>query len=191
MHAGSRPWPTRSEHSVHLKTFLVSSLNFGMLNGHPDTQVLAADAVLLLEVDDAVRVLHDRAVGRTGAQAAGVRAVHALVLAHEPHRQPRLAVLGEPDQVPVVPLRGRHRLVGVVEGGHLERQVVPFQARHLARLAADAGGDVDVLGNRLLALHAAARDRARVSRDGLDLKRAGRHVFIPPFRPSRASRGSP
>src|SRR6266850_7902475 len=38
MQAGSSPTPTRSEHNVHLKTFLVSELNFGMLNGQPVTQ---------------------------------------------------------------------------------------------------------------------------------------------------------
>src|SRR5271156_3334639 len=38
MQAGSRPAPTRSEHNVHLCTFLVSELNFGMLNGQPVTQ---------------------------------------------------------------------------------------------------------------------------------------------------------
>src|SRR5207237_1045943 len=46
--------------------------------------VLAADAVLLLEIDDAVRVLDDGAVGGTRTQASGVFAVHALVLAHQP-----------------------------------------------------------------------------------------------------------
>ena len=38
MHAGSRPAPTLSEQSVHLYTFFVLELNFGMLNGQPDTQ---------------------------------------------------------------------------------------------------------------------------------------------------------
>src|ERR1700730_13964701 len=38
MHAGSSPAPTRSEQSVHLCTFLVSLLNFGMLNGQPVKQ---------------------------------------------------------------------------------------------------------------------------------------------------------
>src|SRR5579871_1443161 len=38
MQAGSRPTPTRSEHSVHLWTFLVSELNLGILNGQPVTQ---------------------------------------------------------------------------------------------------------------------------------------------------------
>src|SRR6266849_1087561 len=52
--AGSNPAPTRSEQSVHLWTFLVSGLSFGILNGQPRDAILAADAVLLLEVDDAV-----------------------------------------------------------------------------------------------------------------------------------------
>src|SRR5438067_8144802 len=34
--------------------------------------VLTPDAVLLLKIDDAVRVLHDSPVGRTGAQASGI-----------------------------------------------------------------------------------------------------------------------
>src|SRR6202035_1362635 len=38
MQAGSSPAPTRSEHNVHLWTFLVSELNLGMLNGQPVTQ---------------------------------------------------------------------------------------------------------------------------------------------------------
>ena len=38
MQAGSSPCPTRSEQRVHLYTFLVSLLNFGMSNGQPDTQ---------------------------------------------------------------------------------------------------------------------------------------------------------
>src|SRR5436189_3250 len=36
----------------------------------PRHAVLAADAVLLLEVDDPVRVLHDCAVGRAGAKTS-------------------------------------------------------------------------------------------------------------------------
>src|SRR6476646_5892160 len=38
MQAGSSPAPTRSEHSVHLYTFLVAALNLGMLKGQPLTQ---------------------------------------------------------------------------------------------------------------------------------------------------------
>src|SRR5262249_11276646 len=38
MHAGSSPSLTLSVHRVHLYTRLVSLLNFGMLNGHPEMQ---------------------------------------------------------------------------------------------------------------------------------------------------------
>src|SRR5271165_2757538 len=38
MHAGSRPALTRSEHRVHLYTFLVDGLNLGILKGQPETQ---------------------------------------------------------------------------------------------------------------------------------------------------------
>src|SRR5437763_12620692 len=152
--------------------------------------VLAPDAVFLLKIDDAIGVLNDRAVRRTCAQAPGILAVHALVLAHQPHLRAVVALmLVELDQVPVVPLSGRHRLVRVVEGGLLERHVVPFDARDFAGLAADAGRHVDVLADFFFALHAAARNAAGMRRDGSDLKHAGRHDAPP--KPSRASPGSP
>ena len=69
-----------------------------------------------LKVDDAVGILHDRAVRRTRLQASGIGAVHALILAHQPLDRPVFAlVLVELDQIPEVPARLRHRLVGVVE----------------------------------------------------------------------------
>src|SRR6266513_6498365 len=43
--------------------------------------ISAADAVGLLEIDDAICVLHDRAVRGTRRQASRLRAMHALVLA--------------------------------------------------------------------------------------------------------------
>src|SRR5262249_1044125 len=101
--------------------------------------VLTPDAILLLEIDDAVRVLDDGAVGRTRAETAGILAVHALVFAHEPlQRAVVVLVFVELDQVPVVPRRGRHRLIRVVERGLLERHVVPLDTRDLACLAANA-----------------------------------------------------
>ena len=79
-------------------------------------------------------------------------------------------MLVELDQVPVVPLRRRHRLIGVVEGRFAERMIVPFDAGHLAGLAADAGRDVDVLADFLLALRALAGHGPGMGRDFLNLK---------------------
>src|SRR5262249_54399099 len=77
--------------------------------------ILAADAILLLEVHDAVRILNDRSIGRTRAETAGVGAVQAAVLAHQPLER---AVIGdmlvEADQVIVIPLQIRHGLIRVV-----------------------------------------------------------------------------
>ena len=63
-----------------------------MLNGHPFDAVAAADAVLVDEVDDAVRVLHDRAGRRAGLQAARIGAMHAAVLADQPFQVLRLRI---------------------------------------------------------------------------------------------------
>src|SRR5262245_12497526 len=123
--------------------------------------ILTSDAVLLIEVDDAVAVLDDGAVGRARAKTSRVLAVHALVLAHRPHHRAVVArMLVELDQVPEVPRRRRHRLIRVVEGRLRERHVVPFDTRDLARLAADARRDVDVLAHLLFTVRAGARDCA-------------------------------
>src|SRR5690606_9017651 len=111
--------------------------------------VAVADAVLAVEVDDAVRVLHDRAGRRARGEAARLRAMHAAVLADQPleiaalvlvlgetHHGPRM--LGEIERVVVDP-RARADLVA---------QVVPFHARDLTRLAADALRRVDQLRDR-------------------------------------------
>ena len=115
--------------------------------------VTAPDAIGLLKIHDAIGVLHDGAVGGTGGQTARLGAVHALVLAHEPHQRAVFAlVLVEEDQVPVIPARLRHRLVGVTEDGFAERQVVPFHAGHFAGFAADAGGGVDEFADGVFTL---------------------------------------
>ena len=163
MQAGSRPTDTRSLHSVHLKTLRAVGLNFGMLNGQPRHAIAATDAVRFLEIDDSVGILHDGCVRRTRRQAARIFAVHALVFAHQQHHAAVFAlVFVELDQVPVIPCRFRHRLVGVVERGFAERVTVPFQARHFARFAADARGRIHQLADLELAVQPGARDGAGV-----------------------------
>src|SRR5713226_8612096 len=66
---------------------------------------LAADAVLLHEVDDAVGVLHDRPGRRTGLQTPRVFAVHALVFGQRPQQPPVALGFVELDELPEVVLQ--------------------------------------------------------------------------------------
>ncbi len=152
----------------------------GNVEGTTRDTIFAADAVFLVEVDDAVRVFDDGAVGWAGAEAAGIGAVHALILAHEPlDGAVGILVLIELDEVPEIPVGLRHGLVGVVEGGGLERHVVPFDTGDLASLAADASSGVDELADLEIALHAKALRRTSVARDLLCLKRfTVCHMFL-------------
>ena len=105
-----------------------------MLKGQPVT----------LEVENAVRVLDDGSIGRAGSQATGIGAMHTLVFPHEPAERAVFgSVLVKPDEVVIVPGRIGHGLVSVVKGGFAKRVTVPFEACHLARLAADTGGHVN------------------------------------------------
>src|SRR6202045_892005 len=91
-------------------------VEFGNVEGAPGNAVAAADAIILLKIDDAVGVLHDGAVGRTGFKATRVGAVHALIFAHQPHERAVFPlVLVEQNQVPVIPAGLRHGLISVVE----------------------------------------------------------------------------
>src|ERR1700680_1934172 len=131
--------------------------------------VAAPDAIGLLKIDDAICVLQDGAVRGTRRQASGLRAMHALVFAHQPHQRAVFAfVLVEEDQVPVVPARLRHGLVGIIEDGFPERQVGPLHAGDFAGLAADAGGGVDKLADLEFALGSLAGDGPRVTGNFLD-----------------------
>ena len=84
--------------------------------------------------------------------------MHALIFPHQPlNRSVLTLVFIELDQIPEIPARLRHRLVGIVESGRAERHVVPFDARHFAGLAADASRGIDELANFVIALHSEAR----------------------------------
>ena len=121
--------------------------------------VAAADALLLVEVHDAVGVLNDGTRRRAGLQAARLCTVHAAVLADQPLQVARgvVLVLGEPHHRPGVAVQVGGVVVRAVGGaGHLrpERcfhdvgsEVVPLHAGRLARLAPDALGDIDELGD--------------------------------------------
>src|SRR2546425_83456 len=70
-----------------------------------------------------------------------------------------------------------HGLIRVVERGLLERHVVPLDARNLARLAADARGDVNVFADLFRALDAGAGNGARMAGNRLDLECARGHGY--------------
>ena len=138
-----------------------SAVELGNVEGTTGNAKLAANAVLLLEIDDAIGVLDDGAVRRTRTQASGIGTVHALIFAHQPlNRAIAVLVFVEFDQIPKIPACLRHRLVGVVEGSGGERHVVPLHARNLAGLAADASRGIDQLANIVVALRPLTRDRS-------------------------------
>ena len=99
-------------------------------------------------------------------EAAGIGAVHALILAHEPlDGAVGILVLIELDEVPEMVAGLGHCLVGVVEGGGSEGQVVPLDAGDFAGFASDAGGGVDQLADLEVALHGEAGRGIGVARD--------------------------
>src|SRR6185437_14016249 len=111
--------------------------------------VAAADAVFLLEIHDAVGVLHDGAGGRAGLEAALVGAVHAAVLADQPFEIPfGILVLREAHQCPRAVGQVCGILVAAEVAADLIPQIVPLHARDLTGLAADALGGVDELRHR-------------------------------------------
>ena len=159
--------------AVGAECALVDALGFRIELGNVERAagdaVAAADAVGLLEVDDAVGVLDDGAVGGARFEAAGLGAVHALIFAHQPHQRAVFAlVLVEEDQVPVVPAGFRHGLVGVAEDGFAEGEIVPLHAGDFAGFAADAGGGVDEFADGVLALRVFAGNAAGVTGDFLN-----------------------
>ena len=131
--------------------------------------VTTTNAVLLLKIDYAIFVFNDRTVSGTRAQASRILAMHALVLTHQPHQIPITLVFGEFDEVPVVPLGGRHRLIRVVESGLAKWMIVPLDAGYLARLATDTRRHVDVFADLDRALCTASGHGTRMRRDLLDL----------------------
>src|SRR5918999_1040669 len=118
------------------------------VEGTPADAVLAADALLLIEVDDAVLVLDDRSGRGAREQAARILAVEARVFSD----QPRDVVVVQLHLVEAheIPRRGREVLVALVPAEVVRLlclEVVPFFARDLARLAPDAEIDVHQLGD--------------------------------------------
>src|SRR6266403_70702 len=100
-----------------------------------------------------------------GSSPSLTRSVHSV------HLKTRLVfgfIFVEENQVPVITPRLRHGLIGIVENGFAERQVVPLHARHFARFAANAGGGVDEFADFIFALRVLAGNGPRVTGNSLD-----------------------
>src|SRR5258705_2894749 len=65
-----------------LKDFFGFWIELRNIEGAARNTVTAANAIVLLEIDDAVLILNNGAIGRARAQTSRILAVHALVLAH-------------------------------------------------------------------------------------------------------------
>src|SRR5690242_19760467 len=76
-----------------LKDAMRLRIHLRNIKGAARDAVAAADAIRLLEVHDAIGVLNDGAVCRTRREAPGLGAMHALVLAHKPHRRAVFALM--------------------------------------------------------------------------------------------------
>jgi hypothetical protein len=90
--------------------------------------------------------------------------MHALIFAHEPTDSAIvILVLVKANQVPEIPCRIGHCLIGVIERGLAELVPVPFQASHFAGLAADARGGVHQFADVVIAGYIASRSATAMS----------------------------
>ena len=152
-----------------LEHLLGRGIELGNIERTSADTIAAANAILLLKINDAIGVLHDRAIGGTRLQASRIGAVHALVFAHEQRDAAVFAlVLVELDEVPVIPRRFRHRLVAVVEHRVGERIPVPLETCHFTGFAADARGGVNQFADLIVALHVVAGSGSRVAGNSAD-----------------------
>ncbi len=165
-----------------LEHLLCGWIEFRNIKRASTNAVAAADAILLLKIDDAIGVLHDGTVSGAGRETTRIGAVHALIFAHQQRDAAVFAlVLVELDQVPEIPRRFRHGLIAIVEGRVGEGVTVPLEASYLAGLAADASRGIDQLADLLCALHAGAGDGPRMTRDLHDLQRCLAHTSLDLF----------
>ena len=126
--------PVRTQSALmNLLRFRIKLRNIERAAGHA---VLAADAIVLVKVDDAICILHDGAVSRTGAKTSRVGTMQAAILAHQPTES---AVVGnmliEADQVVIIPFQIWHGLVGIIKNRFPKRIAIPLKTSDFARFA--------------------------------------------------------
>ena len=134
------------------------------VKGTASNAVAAADAVFLLEIDDAVGVLNNRPGGWAGLQTTRLCAVHTAILADKPLQLAVLFGLAKAHYRPGFGAKIRRVIVHPDAVPHVIADVIPFGAGHLAGFTAHAGGDIDKLGDFRFMVPRARRGGDRVGR---------------------------
>ena len=138
--------------------------------------ITAADTVLFVEIDDAVRILDDGARRGAGGKAARIGAVQATVLADQPFEAIVRLLLVEAHHGPRFVTEVARAVELPVVRADLVAQVVPFHARGFTGFTPDTFGDVDQLGDR--GRLADRRTLGRGRRASFDVERLQRHVRL-------------
>ncbi|MOA04937.1 hypothetical protein D3C78_1245100 [compost metagenome] len=109
---------------VGLVVFLRNPRNVERATGDA---IAATDAVVLIEVDDAIGMLDDRTWARAGLQAARLGAVHAAILADQPLQVTvGVFMFGKAHQGPGFCAQVLWVVVGAIAVTHLVTQLVPL-----------------------------------------------------------------
>src|SRR5690554_1933048 len=131
---------------------LILLRNAGNVERTTGNAVAAANAVILVEVDNTVIVLNDGAGTGAGLETARIRAVHTAVLADQPFQ---IAIRGfvflKPHHGPGVLGQVRGVIVDADVPADLIPDVVPFHTCDLTGLTANAHRGVDQLGDLVVA----------------------------------------
>ena len=120
----------------------------GGLKGQPFTQY--PQSMQLAEMKSTMRWSDGRSRrARARLEASRILTVHAAVLADQPLEVASVAIvpLGEPHQRPAVGAQVGRVVVDTDVVADLLAEIVPLHASDLARLATDALGDIDHLGD--------------------------------------------
>lgn len=152
--------------------------------------VPAADAVVLLEIDDPVGVLDNCPGRRARLQAARIFTVHAAVFADQPLQPAVLVGFAKAHHRPGFGTQIRRIVVHPNAVPYLVANIVPLRTGHLTGLTAHAGGDVDKLGDLCLVVPRAGRGRYGIGRGAFNNVLCFHRHLIAPYAFSMLTRNA-